>query len=69
MLKKSNVYNLDDLHLKFFSEFGAAVAEITAAHNLFLECKDAENSNIKVSARELVSETNILHTNYTKMNV
>jgi hypothetical protein len=57
------------IYFSFYSEYGVAVAEITAAHNMFVDCRDAENAHIKTSARELIAETDILHTNYTKMNV
>lgn len=53
-----------------FREYGSAVAEITAAHNMFLDCKEAaENSNVKSFAKEMLSEAELLHIKYTKFNV
>lgn len=46
-----------------------AVAEITAAYNMFVDCKEAENANVKVAARDLMAESGSLHTKYTKINV
>lgn len=45
------------------------MAEITAAHNMFLDCKEAENSNVKAISKEMLSEAEFLHTKYTKFNV
>lgn len=50
-------------------DYGVAVAEITGAHNLFIDCREAENASLKVIAREFSAETRILHANYTKTNV
>lgn len=50
-------------------DYGVAAAEITGAHNLFIDCREAENASLKVMARELSGETRILHANYTKTNV
>ena len=36
---------------------------------MFVDCREAENLNVKVAARELMAETNQLHSNYTKINV
>lgn len=65
--KSKNIYrnNYNDI----FSEYGVAVAEITAAHNLFIDCKEAENANVKAAARDLIAETNQLHSNYIRINV
>lgn len=52
-----------------FREYGNAVAEITASYNLFLECNEAENSNVRAYAKEMLSEAELLHTKYTKFNV
>ena len=50
-------------------DYGPAVAEITGAHNLFIDCREAENASLKAMAREFSDETRILHANYTKTNV
>ena len=70
MLKKSKTdFIISLIYLYFRSEFGVAVAEITAAHNMLIDCKEAENANLLASSRELIAETEILHTSYTRMNV
>ena len=36
---------------------------------MFLECEEAENSNVKAFSKEMISEAEMLHTKYTKFNV
>ena len=52
-----------------FSNYGPAVAAITGAHNLFLECSNSANQEIKNASSDLLSEADQLHTSYVKMNV
>lgn len=51
------------------SEFGRAVAAITGAHNMFVDCLKAEDARIKATAKTILTETDALHASYTKMNV
>lgn len=69
MLKMSNFTVIFKLFIFRFREYGVAVAEITGAHNLFIDCREAENASLKAMAKEFSIETEDLHTNYTKINV